>query len=163
MQKNRQTTGAEEVSVTLPNGGALMDAQRAATENATRVAKAAWENALSANKAWIELWDNRFNEYLELPKRFVDAQTEFLEQAIDHYQESLQKFGGLATKAAKDTQAAAKETQAAGERVARQLQSSLKDMSPHNGQGDNEEHREGDRPSGNQQQGEAGQQPQASR
>jgi hypothetical protein len=26
-------------------------------------------------------WDNLLNEYLELPKRFVNAQTEFVEQA----------------------------------------------------------------------------------
>ncbi len=163
MQKNRQANGAEEVSVTLPNGGALMDAQRAAAENATRVAKAAWHNTVSVNKAWMELWGNRFNEYLELPKRFVDAQTEFMEQAIDHYQDSLQKLSGLATKATQDTQAVAKETQAAGERIAHQFQSGLKDMSGHNGQGDNEEHREGNRQSGNQEHREAGQQPQASR
>ena len=141
MQKNRQGNGAEEVSVTLPNGGALIEAQRAATENATQIAKAAWHNALSVNKAWMELWDNRLEEYLKLPKRFVDAQTHFVEQAVNHYQESLQKLGGLATKATHDAQAAVKETQAAEERVARQFQG--------DGQGGHEQHREGNRPNGN--------------
>jgi len=161
MQQNRQANGAEEVSVTLPNGGALMEAQRAAAENATRVAKAAWDNALSINKAWMELWDNRLNEYLHLPKRLMIAQTDFLEQAIDHYQESLQKVAGLATKAAQDTQAAVKETQAAGERVTRQVQSSLQDMSRGNGQGGDQQRREGPRHSGAQEHREAGRQPEA--
>ncbi len=161
MQKNRQANGAEEVSVTLPNGGALMEAQRAATENAMRVAKAAWHNTVSVNKAWMELWDNRFNEYLELPKRFVDVQTEFMEQAVEHYQESLQKLSGLATKAAQDTQAVAKETQAAGERIAHQFQSSLEDMGRANGQGGNGEDREGGRRSGTWEHPEAAQQPAA--
>ena len=161
MQKTRQANGAEEVSVTLPNGGALMDAQRAATENATRVAKAAWDNALSVNKAWMELWNNCFNEYLELPKRFVDAQTKFVEQAIDHYQESLHKLGGLATKVTQDAQSAAKETQASGERVARQFQTSLKEMSRGNGQDDKGEDREGNRPGGTQERRDTAQQPAA--
>ncbi len=142
MQKHREANGAEEVRVTLPNGGALMEAQRAATENATRIANAACHYTLSVNKAWIELWGNRLNEYLELPKRFVNAQTDFVEQAVDHYQESLQKLGDLATKATQHAQSAVKETQAAGERVARQFQSELKDMGRGNGQGGNEEHRE---------------------
>jgi prefoldin subunit 5 len=57
---------------------------------------------------------------VELPKRFVDAQTDFVKQAVDHYRESLQKLGDLATKATQHAQSAVKETQAAGERVARQ-------------------------------------------
>jgi hypothetical protein len=142
MQKHREANGAEEVRVTLPNGGALMEAQRAATENATRIANAACHYALSVNKAWIELWGNRLNEYLELPKRFVNAQSDFVEQAVDHYQDSLQKLGDLATKATQHAQSAVKETQAAGERVARQFQSDFKNLARGNGQGGNEEHRE---------------------
>ncbi len=141
MQKNGQGNGAEEVSVTLTNGGALIEAQRAATENATQIAKAAWHNALSVNKAWMELWGSRLEEYLKLPKRFVDAQTHFVEQAVNHYQESLQKLGGLATKATHDAQAAVKETQAAQDRVARQFQG--------DGQAGYGQHLEVNRPSGN--------------
>ena len=140
MQKHRQANGAEEVRVTLPNGGALMEAQRAATENATRIANAAYHYALSVNKAWIELCENRLNEYLELRKRFVNAQTDFVERAVDHYQDSLQKLGDLATKATQDAQSAFKETQAAGERVARQFQWDVKARG--NSQGGNEEQRE---------------------
>jgi hypothetical protein len=109
MQKHREANGAEEVRVTLPNGGALMGARRAVTENATRIANAAIHYALSVNKAWIELWGNRLDEYLELPKRFVNAQTDFVEQAVDHYQESLQKLGDLTTKATQDAQSAVRE------------------------------------------------------
>ena len=135
MQKHREANGAE-VRMTLPNGGALMEAQWAATEMQT------YHYALSVNKAWIELWNDRLNAYLELPKRFVNAQTDFVEQAVAHYQESLQKLGDLATKATQHAQSAVKETQAAGERVARQFQSELKEMGRGNGQGGNEEHRE---------------------
>jgi len=64
-----------------------MEAQRAATENATRMTNAAYHYALSVNRAWIDLWDSRVDDYLELPKRFVDAQTDFIERAFDHDQE----------------------------------------------------------------------------
>ena len=151
MQKNGQGNGAEEVSVTLTNGGALIEAQRAATENATQIAKAAWHNALSVNKAWMELWGSRLEEYLKLPKRFVDAQTHFVEQAVNHYQESMQKLGGLATKATHDAQAAVKETQSAQDRVARQFQG--------DGQAGHGQHREVNRPSGNQEYRDAAHQP----
>ena len=140
MQKHREANGAEEVRATLPNGGALMGAQRAAAENATRIANAACHYALFVNKAWVELCGDRLNAYLELPKRFVNAQSDFVEQAVDHYQESLQKLGDLATKATQHAQSAVKETQAAGERVARQFQSDFKNMAQGNGQGGNEEH-----------------------
>ena len=139
MQKHREANGAE-VRMTLPNGGALMEAQRAATEMQTRMANATYHYALSVNKAWIELWNDRLNAYLELPKRFVNAQSDFVEQAVAHYQESLQKLGVLATKATQHAQSAVKETQAAGERVARQFQWDVKARG--NSQGGNEEQRE---------------------
>ncbi len=127
MQKNRETYGSDEVSATMPNAGALVEAQRAAAENATRIANAACHYALSVNRAWIDLWESRLDDYLELPKRFMNAQTEFMEQAFDHYQESIQKLGSLTTKASHDAQTAVRETQAAGERVARQFQSDAKE------------------------------------
>ena len=76
MQRNRETNGADEMSVKLPDAGALMEAQRAATENATRMANAACHYAVSVNRAWLDLWDSRIDDYLELPKRFVNAQTD---------------------------------------------------------------------------------------
>ena len=92
MERNRETNGAEEITAKLPDAGALMDAQRAATENATRIANAAGHYALSLNRAWLDLWDSHLNDYLEFPKRFVNVQTDLIEQTFDHYQESLQNW-----------------------------------------------------------------------
>jgi hypothetical protein len=83
---------------------------------------------MSLNRAWLDLWDNRLNDYLEFPKRFVNVQTDLIEQAFDHYQEGLQQLGSLATKAARDAQSAMSETEAAGERAVRQLQSETKEV-----------------------------------
>ena len=98
-----------------------MEAQRAATENATRMANAAYHYALSVNRAWLDLWESRVDDYLELPKRLVNAQTDFIEQAFHHYREGMEKLGTLATKAMSDAQSAVRETEAAGERAARQF------------------------------------------
>ena len=148
MQKTQESNGWREVTTNIPDAGALVEAQRAATENATRMANAACHFALSVNKAWLELWDSRLGDYLEIPKRLANAQTDFIEQAFDHYQESMQKLGSLASKVTHEAQSALKETQAAGERAASQFQSDTKEMSwgnrpkenpMHSG---NEEHRE---------------------
>ena len=76
MQRNRETNSADEMRAKLPDAGALISVQRAATENATRMANAACHYALSVNHAWLELWDSHLDDYLELPKRFVNAQTD---------------------------------------------------------------------------------------
>ena len=107
MQTKREANGAEEIGVTLPNAGTLMEAQRAAAENATRIANAASHYALSVNKIWLELWGNRLDKYLQFPKRFVDVQTDFMKEAFDHYQESVQKLAKLSAKATQDAQSAA--------------------------------------------------------
>ncbi len=128
MQRNRGANGADEMSVKLPDSAALMDAHRAATENTTKIANAACHYALSVNRTWLELWQGHLDEYLELPKRVMDAQTDFFEHAFDHYQEGMQKLGGLASKATQDVQSAVRETQGAGERAAGQIQSEVRDM-----------------------------------
>jgi hypothetical protein len=128
MQRNREANGADEMGAKVPDAGALLEAQRAATENATRMANTACHYALSLNRAWLDLWESHLAEYLELPKRFLDAQTSFIEQTFDHYQESMQKLGSLASKATREAQSAMRETEVAGERVARQLQSETKEM-----------------------------------
>ena len=51
------------------------EAQRAATENAARMANAACRYALSFNRGWLDLWDSYLDDYLDPPKRFVNAQT----------------------------------------------------------------------------------------
>lgn len=105
-----------------------MEVQRAATENAMRMVNAVCHYALSANRAWIDLWDSRIDDYLEMPERFADAQTDFIEQAFDHYHESMQKLRSLATKATRDAQSTVRETELAGGRVARQFQSETREM-----------------------------------
>jgi len=67
----------------LPDAGALAGAERAAAEN-MRMANAARHYALSLNKAWLELRDCRPDDYVNLPKRCVGAQTDFVEQTFDH-------------------------------------------------------------------------------
>jgi hypothetical protein len=128
MQRNRETNGADETPAKLPDAGAFLEAQRAATEHATRMANAACHYALSLNRAWVDLWDSRLDDYLEFPKRLVNAQTDLIEQTFDHYQESLQQLGSLATKATRDAQSAMSETEAAGEQAAHQFQSETKEM-----------------------------------
>ena len=112
----------------MPDAGTLLEFQRAATENATRMANAACHYALSLNRASLDLWGSRLDECLDLPKRFVKAQTDFIEQAFDHYQESMQQLGSLATKATRDAQSAVRETEAAGDRAAPRFQSETKEM-----------------------------------
>ncbi len=128
MQRNRETNGADEISAKLPDAGALLDAQRAATQNATRIASAACHYALSVNRAWLESWDSRVNDYMDFPTRFINAQTDLIEQAFDHYQESLQQLGSLAATATRDAQSAISEAEAAGEQATRQFQSETKEM-----------------------------------
>jgi len=131
MTRDRETSSFGETKVKLPDAGVILEAQRAAAENASRVANAAWHYALSINRAWIDLWDSRLPDYLELPKRFALVQTDFFEQAFDHYQESVQKLGGIAKQAAskikEETESAIRDTQAAGDRAAHQFQSETKD------------------------------------
>ncbi|MGB9164831.1 MAG: hypothetical protein WCC41_10315 [Rhodomicrobium sp.] len=66
------------------------------------MANAACHYALFLNRGWLDLWDSYLDVYLDAPKRFVNAQTACIEQAFDHYQESMQQLGSLATKATRD-------------------------------------------------------------
>jgi hypothetical protein len=126
-QQNRQAHGSDELSVKLPDAGVIVQAQRAATENASRVASAALHYAISVNRAWLETWDGRLNDYLDLPKRFAEAQTEFLEHAYQHYQEGVQRLGGIATKVSQEAEIAVRESQEASGRAAEKFQSELKE------------------------------------
>jgi hypothetical protein len=124
-QENRETHEADGPS--LPGAGGIIEAHRAAAENAAKLANAAAQYALSLNRAWLDVWETRLNEYFELPKRVAKAQTDFIEHAFDHYQESLQALGGLALKASDEAGAVVRETQEAGERAAHQFQEDAKD------------------------------------
>ena len=98
----------------LSDAGMLLAAQRAATKNAARMANAACHYAVSLNRGWLNLWDSYLDDYLDPPKHFVNAQTAFIEQAFDHYQESVQQLGSLAAKATRNAQSAVNATEAVG-------------------------------------------------
>jgi uncharacterized protein with von Willebrand factor type A (vWA) domain len=126
MQKNQETHGQDGLS--LPNAGVIIEAQRAALENASHMASAACRYAITLNKTWLELWESRLDDYFELPKRFAQSQTDFMEQAIGHYQESMRKLGGLASTLTQEAQTAVHDAQAASERAARQFQQETRDV-----------------------------------
>src|SRR5262249_10905477 len=93
----------------------------------TRMASAAWHYAMSMNRAWLELWSNRLSEYTELPKRLLDVQTGFMEHAFDHYRESLQQLGGLASQAQHEAEGMMRGFEEAGERAGQELRQDAKD------------------------------------
>ncbi len=69
MQKNQEIHGQDGAGV--PNAGSIIEAQRVAVENASNMASAAFRYAISMNRAWLDLWESRVDEYFELPKRFA--------------------------------------------------------------------------------------------
>ena len=60
------------------------------------MASTACHYAVSMNHAWLGLWNNQLTQYMEIPERLTDAQTDFIEQAFDHYQESVHQLSGIA-------------------------------------------------------------------
>jgi hypothetical protein len=127
MRQNRETQGLDEMTVKLPDAEMVMEAQRAATESASKMATAACHYAISINRAWLDLWDSHLNEYLDLPKRLADAQADFLEHAVEHYQESMEKLGGLASKVSQEAEGAMREAQEASECAGQKFQSEAKE------------------------------------
>ena len=125
MEKNQETNSLN-MGVMLPGPGILMETQRAAAENSARLASLAYNYAMSINRAWFDLWNNRLTQYMELPKRLADAQTDFIEQAFDDYQESIQQLGGITTKATGEARAAMQHAASKGEEFADQVRSSAK-------------------------------------
>ena len=105
----------------IPDAGVLMENQRAVAENAARMASTACHYSMSMNRAWLEFWSRHLAQYTELPKRFADAQTDFMQRALGHYQESLQQLGGLAEEAGEEIEETVRETGQAGERAGRRL------------------------------------------
>ena len=92
------------------------------------MANAACHYALFLNRGWLDLWESYLDDYLDAPKRFVNAQTACIEQAFDHYQESMQQLGSLATKATRDARSAVRATEAERDRAACQFQSETTEM-----------------------------------
>ncbi len=118
MARTREGLRWNETGAQLPDGGVLLEAQMAAAENATRMAGAAYHYAMSMNRAWLNLWNNRLVQYTELPKRLACAQIDFMEKAFDQYRDSIHQLEGMATQATNETGGAlAKTVQATSEIV----------------------------------------------
>jgi len=127
MARNREPFAFNGMGMELPDAGVLLDAQRAAGENAARMAGTACHYAMSVNRAWINFWSNHLGQYTEIPKRFAEAQTSFMERAFEHYQESMQELSGLAEEFRESAQEAILESGKAGERAAQKLVAEAKE------------------------------------
>ncbi|SRR5579883_317015 len=101
MPRNVRASG---LTVQAPNPGAIMQAQLEAAENATRIAGAACNYAVSVNRAWLELWTNSITQFTHLPRRLADMQRELVEEAIGDFQESMQQFGEFAVQASEEAE-----------------------------------------------------------
>ncbi len=136
MERERASFG---MNGQLPDAGKLLDAQRAALQNATRMGSAACHFAMSMNRSWLNFWNSHISQFTEFPERFAQAQTGFMEEAFDHYQESIEQLSGLAKEAREEVQEAMaeaqkpaegmmQEMQEMGERAAGQIREEVKDM-----------------------------------
>jgi hypothetical protein len=129
MARKQEISGLNGTSAQIPDAGVFMDSQRAVAENAVRMASTACHFSMSMNRAWLEFWSRHLAQYTELPKRFADAQRDFMQHALGHYQESLQQLGGLAAKAGEKIEETVLETGQAGERAGRGILEEAKAMS----------------------------------
>lgn len=129
MVRNQEILGFNGMSARIPDAGLLLDAQRAAAENTARMASTACHYTMSLNRAWLEFWSKHLTQYTELPKRFAEAQTDFMERAFGHYQDSIRQFSSITEEAQEELQEAAEESGKAGERVAQRLMDEAKEMS----------------------------------
>ncbi len=128
MARNRETLGLNGIVAQIPNTGVLLDAQRAAAENAARMASTACHLTMSVNRAWLEFWGKHLTQYTELPKRFADAQSDFMQRAFGHYQESMQQLTSLAAEAEEEIAETARESEKAGEQTTKRFLEEAKEM-----------------------------------
>jgi hypothetical protein len=127
MARNREIWGLNGIGAQIPDAGVLLDAQRAAAENAARVASSACHYTMSLNRAWLEFWSKHLTQYTELPKRFAEAQTDFMERAFGHYQESMQQLSEMAEEAGEEFQEAVQETGKVSERATQRFLDEARD------------------------------------
>ena len=99
MRREQKFGGSMPRSANFPNAGQMAEAQRTATENVAKLATTAFDYGVSLSRAWIDLWDSRYTEYIMIPKRLANAQSAFLERALDDYQQSLETLRDLAVRA----------------------------------------------------------------
>ncbi len=128
MARNREAFGLNGIAAQMPNAGALLQAQRTAAENAVRMAGATCHYAMSWNRAWMNIWSHHLEQYSQLPRRLADAQTSFVEEAFDRYQESIQELGGLAAELQEDAEGVMRETRDAGEHAIEEFRGEARDM-----------------------------------
>jgi hypothetical protein len=128
MARNREILSFNGMGAQLPDAGVLLEAQRAAAENAARMATTACHYTMSLNRAWLEFWSKHLTQYTELPRRFADAQSDFVRQALGHYQESIQQLSSITEKAQEELKEEAEESEKAGERTARHFMDEAKEM-----------------------------------
>jgi hypothetical protein len=128
MARKQENFGLGGMGAQIPDPGVIMDSQRAMAENAAHMASTACHYSMSMNRAWLEFWSRHLAQYTELPKRFADAQTDFMRRALGHYQESLQQLGGLAEEAGEQIEQTVREAGQAGERAGRRVLEEAKEM-----------------------------------
>ena len=128
MARNREIFGFKGIGAQIPDAGVLLDAQRTAAENAARMASTACHYTMSMNRAWLEFWSRHLTQYTELPKRFADAQSDFMQRAFGHYQDSIQQLSGVAEEAGEEIEEALAENEKAGERVTASFLEETKEM-----------------------------------
>ena len=128
MARKQEIFGLGGMGTQMPDAGVIMDSQRAMAENAARMASTACHYSMSMNRAWLEFWSRHLAQYTELPKRFADAQTDFMRRALGHYQESLRQLGGLAEQAGEQIEETVGEIGQAGERAGRRFVEEAKEM-----------------------------------
>jgi hypothetical protein len=128
MARNQEISGVKGIGTQMPDAGVLLDAQRTAAENAARMASTACNYTMSMNRAWLEFWSKHLTQYTELPKRFADAQSDFMQRAFGHYQDSIQQLSGAAEEAGEEIEEAAGETEKAGERATASFREETKEM-----------------------------------
>jgi hypothetical protein len=126
MARQQETFGSNAIQMLDP--GRIMEAQRAAAENAARVTSTAMRYAMSMNQAWLNLMNNQLTHYFRMPERLAETQRDFIEQAFDQYQESMEQMSGLAMKVQEEAGDAMRETQAAAENTGRTFAGEAKEM-----------------------------------
>jgi hypothetical protein len=126
MARNREALGSN--SAQMLDVSRLLDAQRAAAENAARMASTACHYTMSMNRAWLSLWSNQLSHYSEIPERIAEAQAGFMQQAFDHYEESMQQMSGFAKQAEEEVQDAMRKTRKAGEWAGQQFRAEAEDL-----------------------------------
>ncbi len=88
MARNQES---RDTSKAMPDPQALLGLQRMMAQQAAQVLEAAGEYAATVGRAWTEIMNSQLGEYAQLPKQFGKAHTQFMSQAFDQYEQSIEK------------------------------------------------------------------------